>query len=59
MYYPFTGKTVQFAVVQNYWYSLAELENEEVELNNELENFMLNIPMLELGLAEDLTILQS
>ena len=39
LYNPVTGKVaVQFAAVQNYHGSLAELDNEEVELNNELAN---------------------
>ena len=38
MYNPDTGKTVQFAAAQNYLGSLAELDNEEVDLNSELAN---------------------
>ena len=33
-----TGKAVQFAVVQNYYSTLVELESEEVELNGKLAN---------------------
>ena len=38
LYNQSTGKAVQFAAVQNYYSLLAELDNEEVELNGELAN---------------------
>ena len=39
LYDPVTGKAgVQFAAVQNYYSTLAELDKEEVDLNGELEN---------------------
>jgi hypothetical protein len=38
LYNPETGNMVQFAAVQNYFSLLAELDNEEVDLNSELAN---------------------